>query len=166
MLCVHSSSKQRTHSGIISPLTCTLFMFRYFLPSLHSDPTTLPKHEQEMRAARVLRTSYSLLWYHLDASKVLPQLLDKSIINESLKKKVESYQQKCGQNAAVINALFTVEHLPEGLLAICDTLQTTPAKEHIAQHILQGVASAHCLNHLLYNVELRQIGLMHAAQQL
>jgi len=66
-----------------------------------------------------------------------------SSIRESLKKKVESYQQKCGQNAAVINALFTVEHTSKGLLAICDTLQTTPALEHIAQHILRGIASAH-----------------------
>ena len=97
-----------------------------------------------MRAARVLRTNYSLLWYHLSASKVLPQLLDKSILSESLKKEVESYQQRCGQNAAVINELFT-EHSPEGLLVICDTLQTTPAQEHIAQHILRGIASARCL---------------------
>ena len=97
-----------------------------------------------MRAARVLRTNYSLLWYHLSASKVLPQLLDKSILSESLKERVESYQQRCGQNAAVINELFT-EHSPEGLLVICDTLQTTPAQEHIAQHILRGIASARYL---------------------
>ena len=140
MLCVHSFSEQRTDSGIVAPLTGTFSTFRYFLPSLHSDPTTLPRHEQVMRAGRVLRTNYSLLWYHLDASKVLPQLLDKSILNESLKKKVESYEQRCGQNAAVINELFT-EHSPEGLLAICDTLQATPAKEHIAQHILRGTYS-------------------------
>jgi len=97
-----------------------------------------------MRASRVLRTNYGLLWYYLNASKVLSQLLDKSILSESMKKKVESYQQRCGQNAAVINELFT-EHSPEGLLAICDALQTTRAQEHIAQHILRGVASAHCL---------------------
>ena len=97
-----------------------------------------------MRALRVLRTSYSLLWYHLNANKVLPQLLDKSVLSESLKKKVESYQQRYAQNAAVINELFA-EHSPEGLMAICDTLQTTPAQEHIAQHILRGIASASCL---------------------
>jgi len=118
--------------------------FRYFLPSLHSDPTTLSRHEQVMRASRVLRTNYGLLWYYLNASKVLSQLLDKSILSESMKKKVESYQQRCGQNAAVINELFT-EHSPEGLLAICDALQTTRAQEHIAQHILRAEAPAHCL---------------------
>ena len=140
----HLQSRELTQASL--PLSLAHFScFRYFLPSLQSDPTTLPRHEQEMRALRVLRMNYSLLWYHLNASKVLPQLLDKSILSGSMKKKVESYQQRCGQNAAVINELFTTEHVPEGLLAICDTLQTTPAQEHIAQHILRGIASAHCL---------------------
>ena len=91
-----------------------------------------------MRAVRVIRTNYSLLWQHLVASKVLPKLVDKSVISEAKKKEVESYQQSRAQNAVIINALFTVEHTPEGLLAICDILQTTPGKEHIAQHILRG----------------------------
>ena len=91
-----------------------------------------------MRAARVIRTNYSLLWQHLDASKVLPKLVDKSVISEAKKKEVESYHQSRGQNAVIINALFTVEHIPEGLLTICDVLQTTTGKERIAQHILRG----------------------------
>ena len=91
-----------------------------------------------MRAARAIRTNYSLLWQHLDASKVLPKLVDKSVISEAEKCTVESYQQSCGQIAVIINALFTVECAPEGLLAICDVLQTTPGKDHIAQHILRG----------------------------
>ena len=91
-----------------------------------------------MRAARVIRTNYSLLWQHLDASKVLPKLVDKSVISEAKKKEVESYHQNLGQSALIINALFTVEHAPEGLLTICDVLQTTTGKEHIAQHILRG----------------------------
>ena len=91
-----------------------------------------------MRAVRVIRTNYSLLWQHLDASKVLPKLTNKSVISEAKKKEVESYQQSRGQNAVIIDALFTVERTPEGLLTICDVLQTTPGKEHIAQHILRG----------------------------
>ena len=65
-------------------------------------------------------------------------MVNKSIISESKKNEVESYQQNHGQNAVIINALFTVERKPEGLLTICDVLQTTPGKEHIAQHVLQG----------------------------
>ena len=107
-------------------------------PSLYTDPATLPRHEQVMRAVRVIRTNYSLLWQDLDASKVLPKLVDKSVISEAKKKEVESYQQNHGQNAVVIDALFFVECAPEGLLTICDVLQTTPGKEHIAQHILRG----------------------------
>ena len=91
-----------------------------------------------MRAVKVIRTNYSLLWQHLDASKVLPKLVDKSVISEAKKKEVESYHQSCGQSAVIINVLFTVEHTAEGLLTICDVLQTTPGKEHIAQHILRG----------------------------
>ena len=91
-----------------------------------------------MRASRVIRTNYSLLWQHLDASKVLPKLVDKSVISEAKKKEVESYHQSCGQSAVIINALFTVEHIPEGLLTVCDVLQTTTGKERIAQHILRG----------------------------
>ena len=91
-----------------------------------------------MKAARVIRTNYSLLWQHLDASKVLPKLVDKSVISEAKKKEVESHQQSCGQSAVIINALFFVERTPEGLLTVCDTLLTTPEKEHIAQHILRG----------------------------
>ena len=91
-----------------------------------------------MRASRVIRTNYSLLWQHLEASKVLPKLVDKSVISETKKKEVESYHQNHGQSALIINALFSVEHTPEGLLTICDVLQTAPEKEHIAQHILRG----------------------------
>ena len=91
-----------------------------------------------MRAARWIRTNYSLLWQHLDASKALPKLVDKSVISEAKKKEVESYQQSRGQNAVIINALFFGERTAEGLLTICDVLQTTPGKEHIAQHILRG----------------------------
>ena len=108
---------------------------------LYKDPATLPRHEQIMRARRVIRTNYSLLWQHLDASKVLPKLLGKSVFSEEKKKEVESYQQSCGQSAVIINALFFVERTPEGLLTICDTLQTTSGKEHIAQHILRGIFS-------------------------
>ena len=91
-----------------------------------------------MRAARVIRTYYSLLWQHLDASKVLPKLVDKSVISEAKKKEVESYQQNHSQSALIINALFFGKHTAEGLLTICDVLQTTTGKEHIAQHILRG----------------------------
>ena len=94
-----------------------------------------------MRARRAICTNYSLLWQHLDASKVLPKLVDKSIISEAKKKEVESYQQNHGQNTVIIDALFFVECAPEGLLTICDVLQTTPGKEHIAQHILRGTIS-------------------------
>ena len=92
-----------------------------------------------MRAAKVICNYYSLLWYHLNASEVLPQLLDKSILSESEKKEVQSYQHRCGQNAVLIYALLAVEHSTvEGLLAICDILQRTPGKEHIARHLLRG----------------------------
>lgn len=105
---------------------------------MHIDPATLPKHEQVMRAARVIYTHYSLLWQHLDASQALPRLIDRSVISESEKKEVESYQQSYGQNAVIIGAILIAEHTTEGLLTICDTLQATPGKEHIAQHLLQG----------------------------
>ena len=91
-----------------------------------------------MRAVRVIRTNYSLLWQHLDVSKVLPKLMDKSVISEAEKKEVESYHQSRGQSALIINALFTASHSLEGLLTICDMLKITPGKEHIAQQILRG----------------------------
>ena len=59
-----------------------------------------------MRMVRVIRTNYSLLWEHLDASKVLPKLVDESVISEAKKKEVESYHQNHGQNALIINALL------------------------------------------------------------
>ena len=64
--------------------------------------------------------------------------MDKSVISELEKKEVESYQQSHGQNAVIIDTILTVEHTTEGLLTICDTLQATPGKEHIAQHLLRG----------------------------
>ena len=107
-------------------------------PSLYTDPATLPRHEQIMKTRKVILTNYSLLWQHLYASKVLPKLVDESIISEKKKKEVESYQQSHGQNTLIIDALLTVECAPEGLLTICDMLQTTSEKEYIAQHILRG----------------------------
>ena len=127
----------------LSTLETVLFVLSTLSsPCLYKDPATLPQHEQIMRAVRVIHTNYSLLWQHLDASKVLPKLVDKSVISEAKKKEVESYQQSRAQSAVIINALFLfVERTPEGLLTICDTLQTTPGKEHIAQHILRGIFS-------------------------
>ena len=129
--------------------TCVLstpetVLFVLTSPSPYTDPATLPRHEQIMRARSVILNNYSLLWQHLDASKVLPKLVDKSVISERKKKEVESYQPSCSQNAVIINALFTVECTPKGLLTICDVLQTTPGKEHIAQHILQGTIDSDC----------------------
>ena len=93
-----------------------------------------------MRAVRVIRTNYSLLWQHIDAGIVLPKLVDKSVISEAKKKDVESYQQSCGQNAVIINAVFSanIKFVPDGLLTICEMLQTSPGKKNIAQHILRG----------------------------
>ena len=66
--------------------------------------------------------------------------MDKSIINETKKREVQSYQQCHGQNAVIIKALLRDSGpcAPEGLVTICDTLQITPGKEHIAQRILRG----------------------------
>ena len=90
-----------------------------------------------MRAARVIHTNYSLLWEHLSADIVLPKL---SFLSESQKEEVESYQERLGQNAVIINTLLgaSVKHTPDGLLILCETLQTTPGREHIAQRILEG----------------------------
>ena len=128
------------HNACMNSRNCTFLTLSS--PSLYTDPATLPRHEQDMKALRVIRTNYSLLWQHLDASKVLPKLVDKSVISEAEKRKVESYQQSHGQNTLIINALFTVKCTPEGLLTICDVLQTTPGKEHIAQHILRGTVQS------------------------
>ena len=107
-------------------------------PTRHTDPGTLPQHEQRIKASRVIRTNYSLLWQHLDASNVLPKLMEKSIISESQKKEVKSYQQSHGQSAVIIDALFCRAHMQEALVTICDTLQTIPGKEPLGQHILRG----------------------------
>lgn len=130
---------------------CVMFIiFELLVPvrsllSLHIDPATLPQHEQVMRAARVIYTNYSLLWQHLDASQALPRLMERSVISESEKKEVESYQQSYGQNAVIIDAILTAEHTAERLLTICDTLQATPGKEHIAQHLIRGTVPSNFL---------------------
>ena len=90
-----------------------------------------------MKATSVIHTNYSLLWQHLSAGTVLPKL---SFLSESQKEEVESYQQKAGQNAVIINTLLgaSVKHTPEALLTLCETLHTTPGSEHIAEQILRG----------------------------
>ena len=117
--------------------------------SLCTDPATLPRHEQEMRATRVIFTNYNLLWQHLDACKILPKLVDMSVISESKKKEVESYRQSCVQNAAIVLEHFYTQYSPEGLLTICETLQTTPGKEHIAQQLLRGTVHSSDLGFLV-----------------
>ena len=125
-----------------SPETVRFVTSALSFPTLYTDPATLPQHEQRIRASRVIRTNYSLFWQHLDASKVLPKLMDKSIISEAKKKEVESYQLSHGQNAVIIDALFCHAQMHEALVTICDTLRTTAGKEHIAQHILQGTVDS------------------------
>ena len=90
-----------------------------------------------MKATSVIHTNYSLLWLHLSAGTVLPKL---SFLSESQKEEVESYRQRAGQNAVIINTLLraSIKHTPEGLLTICETLRTTPGSERIAEQILQG----------------------------
>ena len=124
-------------SGLLQPCS-NLFVKQRALYSL-SDPATLPWYEQVMRAASVIHTNYSLLWQHLSASTVLPEL---SFLSESQKEEVESYQQRAGRNAVIINTLLraSVKHTPEGLLTLCETLQTTPGSEYIAEQILRGTS--------------------------
>ena len=71
--------------------------------------------------------------------------MERSVISESEKKEVESYQQSYGQNAVIIDAILTAEHTAERLLTICDTLQETPGKEHIAQHLIRGTVPSNFL---------------------
>ena len=112
---------------------------KYCILSLHTDPAALPQYEQEMRAIRVICINYSLIWQYLVAGNVLPKLMEKSVISVSKKQEVELYQQHYGQNAVIIDSVLDGGHAPEGLLTICDTLQTNLGKEHIAQHILRGI---------------------------
>jgi len=116
----------------------TLKIIFYF--PLFADPATISQSEQDMRAARVIRTNYSLLLEHLSPDRALPKLINTSVINESKKKEVESYQQCYGQNAVIIDVLFSdsIKNTAEGLLTICETLHMTPGKELIAQHLLRG----------------------------
>ena len=106
--------------------------------SVFTDPATLPTFEQDMRASRVIRANYSLLLQHLDANKLLPKLMDRSVISDATKIEVESYQYSWCQNAVIIDALLYTAHQLKGLLTIFDTLQATIGKEHIAQHVLRG----------------------------
>ena len=101
-----------------------------------------------MRAARVIHTNYSLLWQHLSGSIVLPKL---PFLGESQKEEVESYQERVTQNAVIINTLLgaSVKHTPDGLLILCETLQTTPGREHIAQRILEGKVLFQSAYHLV-----------------
>ena len=112
---------------------------KYCIISLPTDPAALPQYEQEMKAKRVICINYCLIWQHLIAGNVLPKLMEKSVISVSKKQEVELYQQRCGQNAVIIEAVLSGGHAPEGLLTICDTLLTDLGKGHMAQHILRGI---------------------------
>ena len=91
-----------------------------------------------MRASRVIRANYRLLLQHLDANKLLPKLMDRSIVSDATKIEVESYQYSWCQNAVIIDALLYTAHQSKGLLTIFDTLQATIGKEHIARHVRRG----------------------------
>ena len=89
-----------------------------------------------VRGFRVMITNYSLLWQYLEPSRLLPILVDKTLLTETAKKKAESYAQKFAQNAVIINELFGAYCSP---LKLCDTLDVT-GQEHIAKKLLQGTS--------------------------
>ena len=81
-------------------------------------------------------TNYSFLWQYLEPSRLLPILVDKTLLTETAKKRAESYAQKFAQNAVIINQLFGAHCSP---LKLCDTLDVM-GQEHIARKLLQGTS--------------------------
>ena len=95
-----------------------------------------------MKGARVMRTNYSFLWQYLEPSRLLPILVDKTLMTEGAKKEAESYAQKFAQNAVIIFQLFASGCPP---LKLCDTLDVT-GQGHIARKLLQGTHCAGCIS--------------------
>ena len=107
-------------------------------------PEDVPKHEQKMKCARVIRTNYSLLYGHLDAGKLLSKLPEKDLISDTQFKVAESYQQRFAKNAVVIETLLMFDRPSHGLLKFCDILETTSGQEHLGRKLLKGIKlSAH-----------------------
>ena len=100
------------------------------------NPEDVPEYEHTMRGFRVMITNYSFLWQYLEPSRLLPILVDKTLLTEAAKKEAESYTQKFAQNAVIINQLFGAHCSP---LKLCDTLDVT-GQEHIARKLLQGTS--------------------------
>ena len=94
-------------------------------------------------------TNYSFLWQYLEPSRLLPILVDKTLLTETAKKKAESYAQKFAQNAVIINELFGAHCSP---LKLCDTLDVT-GQGHIAKKLLQGT-SRDCMYVKVYPPDL------------
>ena len=101
------------------------------------NPEDIPEYELAMKSARVMRTNYSFLWQYLEPSRLLPILVDKTLMTETARKEAESYTQKFAQNAVVIFQLFVSGCPP---LKLCDTLDVT-GQGHIARKLLQGTST-------------------------
>ena len=94
--------------------------------------------DQRMLKARVVRQNFTLLYQHLAVADILPTLVEKGIISEAKRKKVEAYGQKYAQNILVIQALFSSTCPPDGLVRLTDVLAMTPGQEQVARMLLHG----------------------------
>lgn len=122
-------------------LLCGKHAYVYF-PTSDDEPEgpeAITEHEQYMKYGRVVRINYSLLYGYLDAEKLLPKLPDKDLISEAKFKAAESYQQRFAKNAVVVDALLKIDRPSNGLLKLCDTLETTPGQQHIGRKLLKGI---------------------------
>ena len=106
------------------------------------NPEDIPEYELSMKGARVMRTNYSFLWQYLEPSRLLPILVDKTLMTETKRKEAESYTQKFAQNAVIIYQLFASGCPP---LKLCDTLDVT-GQGHIARKLLQGTHCVGCIH--------------------
>ena len=84
--------------------------------------------------------NYSLLYSQLDPEKLLPNLVEKDLIDEQGLNIVESYHQRFAKNAHVIRVLLWYDRPSHGLLKFCDTLETTPGQEHLGRKLLKGTS--------------------------
>ena len=86
--------------------------------------------------AKVICGNYSSLWQHLDPSKLLPKLVDNSLMTEAAKNEAKSYGHKFAQNSFIIDQLVRVS-CPTLIKQLCDALDVTGQKD-LAIKLMQG----------------------------
>ena len=118
----------------------TLYSHDQFHVCFSVDVESVPQCLKEASSAVVLRKSISFLYQHLDPDKVVPMLIEKSLLSTSEAQELASYKHGTAKSIALVDKMLHEASAVDANLSLIDTLKRIPGQQYIGARLMQGIS--------------------------